>query len=300
MFDIKIGTLIPAIYAPTMIPKLNPKGFECYELNFSEDTDALLPVVSEHSKQVAEALEGRGVSCIGFYGNPILNEKDKDNFINIIKIAHLYGCDTIGAFGGCVPGQSVPDTIPAFKKVFTEICKVAEDCGVRIGIEGCGGGWNGNWTNIGFCAKSWDMMFDAVDSPALGLEWEPAHTLCQLADPISQLRRFAKKVVHLHGKDVTLAWDVIRNYGTDAGEEFSWHRLPGFGDTNWSDIFTILLQNGFEGACDIEGYHDPVHYDDMEWTAQTVSLDYLKRCRGGVEYFRGPTEYVGYQGKRKK
>lgn len=77
-------------------------------------------------------------------------------------------------------------------------------------------------------------------------------------------------------------------------------RTPGFGDTDWRDIFTILIQNGYEGFCDIEGYHDIIHYDDMEWTSQLTSLDYLKRCRGGIDYYAGPEEYRGYQGTRKK
>lgn len=299
MFDIKIGTLIPVTNAPEIVKQLNPKGFECYELNFSDVAGEILPNVKEHSKIIADALEGRSVSCIGYYGNPISNEDDRSNLKGLIESAHLYGCNTIGLFAGNVAGKSVPDTIPDFKRVFTELCKVAENNGVRLGIEGCGGGWNSNYTNIGYCQRAWELMFDAVDSPALGLEWEPAHTLSQLADPIPQLRKWAKKVVHLHGKDVSLAWDVIRADGIACGIPYDWHRTPGFGDTNWSDIFTILLMNGFEGACDIEGYHDPVHFDDMEWSAQITALDYLKRCRGGIEFFDGPKEYRGYQGTRK-
>lgn len=108
-----------------------------------------------------------------------------------------------------------------------------------------------------------------------------------------------EKVVHVHGKDATVAYDVVREYGIRGIHEFAWNRTPGFGDTNWADIVTILIQNGFEGAIDIEGYHDPVHYDDMEWTAQVTALNYLKRCRGGIQYTCGPCEYRGYQGKRK-
>ena len=109
-----------------------------------------------------------------------------------------------------------------------------------------------------------------------------------------------EKIVHLHGKDATVAWDVIREHGIHGNVEYIWDRTPGFGDSNWSDIFTILLQAGFTGSVDIEGYHDPVHYDDMEWTAQVTALEYLKRCRGGMTYFEGPNEYRGYQGRRKK
>ena len=36
MFPIKIGTLIPAHHAPSMLPALNKMGFECYEMNLNE------------------------------------------------------------------------------------------------------------------------------------------------------------------------------------------------------------------------------------------------------------------------
>lgn len=299
MFDIKIGTVVRADEAAPMIKQLNPKGFESYALDFNCVAQDILPKIEEHAKWVTDALEGQTISCIGYYGNPILDREFRERLKGLIKNAHLYGCNTVGTFAGFEPDKTVPETIPGFKAAFTELCEVAEAYGVRIGIEGCGRGWDRNSGNIGYCSHSWELLFDAVDSPALGLEWEPAHAVCQLVDPIPQLRKWAKKVVHLHGKDGTVAWDVIRSQGLYGGYPYAWDRTPGFGDTNWADIFTILIMNGFEGSCDIEGFHDPVHYDDMEWTAQVTSLDYLKRCRGGVSYFRGPDEYRGFQGERK-
>ena len=138
------------------------------------------------------------------------------------------------------------------------------------------------------------MMFDAVPSRALGLEWEPSHQMHQLIDPIAQLRRWAKRVHHVHGKDGTIAWDVIREHGIRGKEPWFWDRTPGFGDTNWNDVCTILMQNGYRGFISIEGYHDPVHYDDGEWSAQMRSLTYLKDCRGGQTFIEGPA-YKGFQ-----
>ena len=60
-----------------------------------------------------------------------------------------------------------------------------------------------------------------------------------------------------------------------------WHRTPGFGDTNWTDVITILRMAGFKGSIDIEGWHDPVYRGDLEMTGQVHGLNYLKRCRGG-------------------
>ncbi|WP_246131991.1 hypothetical protein [Paenibacillus hemerocallicola] len=57
--------------------------------------------------------------------------------------------------------------------------------------------------------------------------------------------------------------------------------LLGFGDSNWTDIISILRQGGYEGSIDIEGSHDPVYKNELEMTGQVHALHYLKRCRGG-------------------
>ncbi|MCQ2433500.1 MAG: sugar phosphate isomerase/epimerase [Clostridia bacterium] len=298
MFDIQIGTLIPAMQAEAIIPQLNKKGFECYALDFNAVRPSEIDF-SALADGILHVLDGRTISCLGFYKNPIIREEDRAHLTALIENAGKFGCSVIGAFAGGNPEKSIPDTMPEFRAVWEPLAECAAEHGVKIGFEGCGGGWFGGSTNIAYCPDAWELMFDAVPSPALGLEWEPCHALEGLADPIMQLRHWAKRVVHLHGKDCTIAWDVVREYGIRGPHAYVWNRTPGFGDNNWSDIFTILLQNGFTGSCDIEGYHDPVHYDDMEWTAQVEALGYLKRCRGGTEYFPGPTEYRGYQGKRR-
>ena len=298
MFDILIGTLIPAGVSASMIKQLNPKGFECYELNFTKDEH--FAEIDELAKEVNDALEGRKISAIACYGNTMCDEETYRRVECLIKNADEFNCDRIGVFAGGDPEKSVPDNIPLFKEKFTPLVKLAEDKGVKIGIENCGGGWKSGTHNIGFSPAGWELMFDAVNSDALGLEWEPAHQICALIDPIPQLRKWAKKVVHVHGKDGSVFKDVLRDYGIHGSHRYVCNRTPGFGDTNWAEVFTILLQNGYEGAVAIEGYHDIVHYDDMEWTSQLTSLEYLKRCRGGIEYFAGPEEYRGYQGKRKE
>ena len=70
--------------------------------------------------------------------------------------------------------------------------------------------------------------------------------------------------------------------GLRGGQQWVWHRTPGFGDTNWTDVITILRMAGFKGAIDIEGWHDPVYKGDLEMTGQVHALNYLKQCRGGA------------------
>ena len=103
-----------------------------------------------------------------------------------------------------------------------------------------------------------------------------------------QLRQWAGKVFHVHGKDATIIWDVIRDARHSRQEPYVYHRTPGFGDTNWTDVISILrLKPAITAAIDIEGWHDPVYRDDLEMTGQVHALNYLKQCRGG-EFVANP------------
>ena len=208
----------------------------------------------------------------------------------LIDHAELFGTNLIAGFTGRMPG-SIDQSIPKFGEVFGELTKRAESRGVKIAFENCdmGGTWeSGDW-NIAHNPTAWEMMFNAVQSDNIGLQWEPCHQMVSLIDPIPQLRKWAgAKIFNVHGKDATIAWDVVHEYGIHGPRPFVWHRTPGFGDSNWSDIITILRQAGYQGSIDIEGWHDPVYKDELEMTGQVHALNYLKRCRGG-DYIPNPS-----------
>lgn len=295
MFDIQIGTILPAEHAIEMIPMLTPLKFEGYELTCG--TFFRTCGIADYAARLNDVADGLPISALGCYGNTLNDPETRRDIEHLIDHAHLFGCGIVSVFAGALPGVSVPDSVEAFKKVFSSLCARAADHGVSLAIEGCPMGTNwrsGGGQNIAFCPDAWECLFDAVPDECLGLEWEPCHALMQLMDPIAQLRKWAPKVKHVHGKDGTVAWDVIREHGIAGGHSFGWNRTPGFGDTNWNDVCTILLMNGFHGFIDIEGYHDPVYYDTEEWSAQWRAVNYLKDCRGGREYFDCPV-YRGYQ-----
>jgi sugar phosphate isomerase/epimerase len=128
----------------------------------------------------------------------------------------------------------------------------------------------------------WELMFETLPNDNLGLQWEPCHQLVQLIDPIPTLRKWVHRVFSVHGKDATVNWDLIREFGIHGNEQWCHNRTPGFGDSNWSDIITILRQAGYEGSIDIEGWHDPVYKEELEMTGQIHALNHLKQCRGGT------------------
>jgi sugar phosphate isomerase/epimerase len=291
MFDLRIGTVLRANEAAAMIPKLMPYGFESYEITFGGSTAGF--ALKEMGRETLDSLGDSGIviSSLGVYGNPLLSDPGHADTLasleRVIDNARYFHCDTISAFAGRIPGCPADQSIPKFKEVFTPLAKRAADQGVRIAFENCpmGGNWkNGDW-NIAFNAELWEMMFTAVPMDNLGLEWEPAHQMCALTDPIPQLRKWADKVFHVHGKDATIAWDVLREKGLNGSARFAWDRTPGFGDINWNDIVTILRMHQYRGTIDIEGYHDIVYNSkELEWPSQVRSLKYLKECRGGIDW----------------
>jgi sugar phosphate isomerase/epimerase len=286
--DIRIGTMAGKGAATAdYIAKILPHGFETFEINFWQQIPDEVDL-RKLARQVRDVVEQHGggatVSALGMYGNPVESKQVARDWRRLIDAAEHFGCDVVMGFAGCLTGKPVPDAIAPWRKVFDPLAKRAADKGLRLAFENCpmGGGWDAAKYNIAFCEAAWERMFDALaDASNVGLAWEPAHQMYQLVEPIGQLRRWVNKVFIVHGKDASIYWDVIHRYGISGGHAWNHHRTPGFGDTNWTDVISILRQNKFRGAINIEGWHDPVYRGELEMTGQVHALRYLKHCRGG-------------------
>ena len=280
--DIRIGTLSPMPLGADYIRQVLPHGFESFELNAWMHVGPI--DLAEYAKEALDACgDGAVVSSIGVYGNPLQDDETASDWARLIRAARGFGCDVVCGFAGAQEDRPVDANMARFEEVWGPLARLAEDEGVRIAFENCdmGGTWEAPRWNVAHSPRAWEMMFDAVDSPALGLEWEPCHQRVSLVDPIRNLRKWVDRVFHVHGKDATIDWDVIEDQGLRGGVPVVSHRTPGFGDTNWTDVISILRKAGFRGAIDIEGWHDPVYRDDLEMTGQVHALNHLKACRGG-------------------
>lgn len=286
--DITIGTLAPMNKGADYLKQIKHHGFESYELTmwrYIENID-----LAKVAKECLEEVAGTATLSVGIYGNPLQDQQTAKDWETLIKSAKLFGAKVVCGFAGALEDRPVDESMPQFKKVFGHLAKVAEAEGVKIAFENCdmGGTWQAPKWNIAHSPRAWEMMFNEVPGETLGLEWEPCHQMVSLIDPIPQLRKWVGKVHHIHGKDATVLWDVIEREGLRGGQDVVWHRTPGFGDTNWTDVITILRKAGWSGAIDIEGWHDPVYRDDLEMTGQVAALEYLKGCRGG-DFVPNPT-----------
>ena len=282
--DIRIGTLVPAARGPvSYINEILPHGFESFSITFWKTTEGR--DLAQMAQEVGEAIEGKAIiSSLGMFGNPLEDDEVVRDWEKCIDNVHHFGTDLVTGFAGALDGKPLPESLPRFREVWGELARRAEDRKVRIAFENCdmGGWWHDARWNVAHAPTAWEMLFNEVPSPALGLEWEPCHQLVSLIDPLPQLRKWLPKVFHVHGKDATVAWDVVRTAGIRGGVPYVWHRTPGFGDTNWTDVISILRMGGYQGTIDIEGWHDPVYKGELEMTGQVHALNYLKQCRGGA------------------
>lgn len=287
--DIRIGTLAGMNLGADYLQQILPHGFESFELTcwaHIGDVD-----VAECARESLSVLGDKAiVSSIGIYGNPLQDAQTEKDFETLINNVHLFGANVVCGFAGALEDRSVDENMPRYKEVWGRLAKIAEDKGVKIAFENCdmGGTWDRPRWNIAHSPRAWEMMFNEVPSDAIGLEWEPCHQMVSFVDPIRNLRKWVHRVYHLHGKDATVNRDLIDEVGIRGGVDAVFHRTPGFGDTNWTDIITILRLAGFRGAIDIEGWHDPVYREELEMTGQVYGLNYLKACRGGA-YIANPT-----------
>jgi len=285
--DIRIGTLVQASAGAKYIRQILPHGFESFSLTFWQTLGGI--DVKKLAAEVKETLAGTGVviSSISIFGNPLEDTpKDRETvrgWKTLVDNAHLFGTDIVTGFAGRLRGKPIDESMGKYKKVFGPIARRAADRGVKLAFENCdmGGTWSaGDW-NIAQTPLAWEMMFDALPLDNIGLQWEPCHQMVKLIDPMPQLRKYVKKIFSVHGKDCTIYWDVVREHGVFGPRKFAFHRTPGFGDSNWTNIISDLRIGGFKGSIDIEGWHDPIYRGKLEMTGQVRGLNYLKQCRGG-------------------
>ncbi|MEO7222037.1 MAG: sugar phosphate isomerase/epimerase, partial [Devosia sp.] len=253
---IRIGTMIDATRGrlPERIAELAPLGFESFQPMFWQSTHG--QDLKELGKRSLDAIGNHDItiSTIDMFGNPLegsdIDRETLQGFKDCIDNAHHFGATTVGGFTGRIRNKPLTDSLPRYREVWSDLAKRAADKGVKIAFENCSmdGNWaTGDW-NIAHNPDAWELMFNETPDDNIGLEWEPCHQLVYLIDPLPQIRKWAHKIFHVHGKDATVRWDVIKEHGVFGKEKFVFHRTPGFGDSNWTNIISDLRLAGYAGS----------------------------------------------------
>ncbi len=179
-----------------------------------------------------------------------------DRMKKSIEAAGILGTRVVTVNAWVPAGLKPAEKFDYYKKVWSEFAKLAEDNGVRIGIENCPHGG----VNLGSCVRAFERMFELVPSKAIGLEFDPSHFIFQFMDYISAIRRFGDRVFAFHAKDTQIMrdrLDAVGIYGDRYLDEWWWRfRMPGYGDVDWKAVFVALSDIKYAGDIIIE-HEDP-------------------------------------------
>ncbi|HEV3416589.1 MAG TPA: sugar phosphate isomerase/epimerase [Pirellulales bacterium] len=208
------------------------------------------------------AERGVAISGLGYYPNPLSADRAEsegavEHLRRVISAAALLEVGVVTTFVGRDPRKSVDENWPRFLEVWPPLVRLAEERGVRIGIENCPMYFTGDeWPsgkNLAVSPAIWRRMFEAIPSASFGLNYDPSHMVWQQMDYLKPIREFAERLVHVHAKDVRLDRDQLDEVGILATpHEYHRPKLPGLGDIDWGRFFSVLSDSGYNGPVCIE------------------------------------------------
>lgn len=205
---------------------------------------------------------GVQISGLGYYPNPLSpNPAEASAAVHhlqaVIRAARLLGITRVNTFVGRDWTQSIDANWPRFLDTWRPLIALAEDCGVRIGIENCpmlftADEWPGG-KNLAVSPEIWRRMFSDIPSASFGLNYDPSHMIWQHMDYLAPLRDFRDRLVHIHAKDVRLDQHRLDQVGILAHpNRYHTPKLPGMGDVNWGRFFSQLTDAGYRGPVCVE------------------------------------------------
>jgi sugar phosphate isomerase/epimerase len=227
------------------------------------------------------------ISALAYYPNPLDEDLQKrqtavQHLYRLIDAADLMGINLITTFIGRMQSKSLSENFTEMERVWKPILKYAEEKNVKVAIENCPmlfteDEWPGG-QNLMTTPEIWREVFKRLDSPMLGLNYDPSHFVWQQIDYIAPLYEFKEKIFHVHYKDIKLYPEKLKDVGVMATPlNYMQPKLPGLGDVNWAKYVSALTDIGFDGySCiEIEDKAFEKSYEDVKKSVM-LSTKYLR------------------------
>ena len=256
----------------------------------------LAAVVEQGAGPVEEMLGDSGMTIASLA--PMLNLLTADASLREERIAYLrltidacvtLGVRTVVTYTGSAHGMHfwgmpgvgdnhssnrVAENLQHFRDVYGPLASYAEEEGIRIAFETAGRG--GGEGNLAHSPELWDLMFEAVPSPAIGLSFDPSHLVwLQIPHIPDLIRAYGSRIHHVDGKDIEILPTRLARQGI-LGSGWWRYRLPGLGELDWKAIFSALGDVGFADVIAIEN-EDPLcpGLDGVVWSAEYLRGQFL-------------------------
>ena len=253
-------------------------------INVDELTDEKVAYIKDYC-----AKKNVEISSLAFYPNTMDGNLEKraaavEHLKKVICASARLGVNMVTTFIGRDQTKSVEENLEILKEVWPPIIALAEEKGVRIGVENCPmlfgrDQWPGG-QNLMTTPVIWRKVFELLPSDNLGINYDPSHFVWQMVDYIKPLYEFKDKIFHVHYKDIKLYPDKLRECGIMAYPlDYMSPKLPGLGDVDWGKYVSALTDIGYDGYTCIE-----VEDRAFEGSKEKV-LDSLRLSKRYMEQF---------------
>jgi sugar phosphate isomerase/epimerase len=205
---------------------------------------------------------GVAISGLGYYPNLLDADAQaasaaREHLKKVIRAARRLNLSVVNTFLGADHHRKDEENFAKFLKVWPGLIRLAEEQGIRIGIENCPMFFTDDeWPsgkNLGHSPALWRRMFKAIPSRNFGLNYDPSHMVWQQMDWIKPLKEFARRLHHIHAKDVLILRDRLNDVGILATPlQYHLPRIPGFGEVDWGRFIGALKEVGYDGPVCIE------------------------------------------------
>ena len=235
---------------------LGVQGLEFYS-GFLEDNEAFLG-------EAKESLEEHGLQMPMLCCSPDFTEPDADLLQEqvarerrMIEITAFFGgrfCRVLS--GQRRPGLSTEAGIAQVVRVIRSLLPFAEKHGVVLAMENHYK--DSNWRHPEFAQKMdiFTAIIDQIESPWLGVNYDPSNTLLAGEDPLELLNRVKHRVVSMHASDRYLTSgtleDLRREEDVVGYASRLAHGVIGKGLNDYDRIFSTLNSVGFSSWVSIE------------------------------------------------
>lgn len=284
----KIGILCQ--YTEANVEFAAAEGFKSLELSATPKSRLDAAVITDDQIEKAKAFishAGLEVSVLGIAVNhtaPDATERARINTYvgKVIELAGKMGVPYVATMSGNMRGRPFQEQIDAIVRVYNEkyfaLCQKHK---VRILWEPWPEGPNLATGPIGY-----DALFNAFgSSPYVGIQFDASHLVRQFMDPIQCMRDYRDKIHNMHLKDTEIFWDKLKRCGINPPNQEDWwrYRIPGYGEVKWPEVFTVLMDAGYEGSMNIE--HEDETYGSTLPDGNFTD-DFKTGFRMGLRYLR--------------
>ena len=116
-----------------------------------------------------------------------------------------------------------------------------------------------------------DRMMEGTDPELFSLLFDTGHFAYCGVDPVKMLKKHVKRVKHVHLKDIrTSVIEKVKaeNMSFLDGVRAGTFTVPGDGDFDFTPIFDILEEEGYEGYMVVEAEQDPAIANPFEYAVK--------------------------------